>query len=123
MNAYQRGNRDGLLAFAAWAREMADVYRKETDRRTDLQMRTMDDNVREEIRKYIGTMLWQITAFQHAAREAERMAEALPMDPEEVEPYKPSWVGDSRGYDQARENPPVVVDGVTISVVRREHDE
>ena len=52
-----------------------------------------------------------------------RMAEALPMDPEEVEPYKPSWVGDSRGYDQARENPPVVVDGVTISVVRREHDE
>ena len=83
MTPYQRGNRDGLLAFAAWAREMADVYRKETDRRTDIQMRTMDDNVREEMRQYIGTMLWQITAFQHAAREAERMAEALPCDPEE----------------------------------------
>ena len=35
---------------------------------------------------------------------------------QEVDSYKPSWVGDSRGYDQARENPPVVVDGVTISV-------
>ena len=52
------------------------------------------------------------------AKEAERMAQALPMDPEEAEWYKPSWVGDSRGYDQARENPPVVVDGVTISAVR-----
>ena len=123
MNAYQRGNRDGLLGFAVWAREMAEVCRKEANRRTDLQMRTLDDGVREQAGHLVGTMLWQVAAFQRAAKEAERMAQALPMDPEEVEPYKPSWVGDSRGYDQARENPPVVVDGVTISAVRREHDE
>ncbi len=42
---------------------------------------------------------------------------------EMVNRYRPSWFADSRGYDQARKNPPVVVDGVTISVVRREHDE
>ena len=32
--------------------------------------------------------------------------------------YRPSWFTDSRGYDQARENPPVVVNGVVISAVR-----
>ncbi len=38
----------------------------------------------------------------------------------EREAYKPSWFADSRGYDQARQNPPIVVDGVTISLVRRQ---
>jgi len=40
-----------------------------------------------------------------------------------VSRHRPSWFADSRGYDQARENPPVHVGSVTISVVRREHDE
>ena len=46
------------------------------------------------------------------------IAEIKRLNTENREPYKPSWVGDSRGYDQARENPPVVVDGVVISAVR-----
>lgn len=42
---------------------------------------------------------------------------------EMVSRYRPSWFGDSRGYDEARENPPLHVGSVTISAVRREHDE
>ncbi len=84
MTPYQRGNRDGLLGFAVWAREMAEVCRKEADRRTDLQMRTLDDGVREQAGRLVGTMLWQVAAFQRAAREAERLAEALPCDPEDA---------------------------------------
>lgn len=36
----------------------------------------------------------------------------------EREAYKPSWFADSRGYDQARENPSVHVGGVTIAAIR-----
>lgn len=32
MNADQRGNRDGLLAFAAWAKAQADLHEREVER-------------------------------------------------------------------------------------------
>ena len=79
---YQRGNRDGLLSFAAWAREMAEVCRAEADRRTELQMRSLDTRIVEQAGRLVGTMLWQVDAYKRAAQEAERMAEALPLDPE-----------------------------------------
>lgn len=123
MNAYQRGNRDGLLAFAAWAREAANIEWRESEWCKGQELASENDRQRHGARSIGTAALRRMAIYNSVAREAERMAQALPMDPEEVEAYKPSWVGDSRGYDQARENPPVVVDGVTISVVRREHDE
>lgn len=85
MTPYQRGNRDGLLSFAAWAREMAEVCRAEADRRTELQMRSLDDRIVEQAGRLVSTMLWQVDAYKRAAQEAERMAEALPLDPEGLE--------------------------------------
>lgn len=49
--------------------------------------------------------------------KAERAVQVLPMDPKVAGPYRPSWFGDSRGYDQSRENPPTRIGEVTISVV------
>jgi hypothetical protein len=118
MNAYQRGNRDGLLAFAAWAKAQADLQEREVERVAPAMEGWKNEIQRRAAEQISTNALRQMVAFHYVAREAERMAQALPMDPEEVEPYKPSWVGDSRGYDQARENPPVLVAGVTISVVR-----
>ena len=123
MNAYQRGNRDGLLALAAWAKAQADLHGHEVERVAPAQLGWKNETQRRAAEQISTNALRRMVVYREAAKEAERLAQALPMDPEEVEPYKPSWVGDSRGYDQARENPPVVIDGVTISVVRREHDE
>lgn len=120
MNAYQRGNRDGLLAFAAWAREAANIEWRENEWCKEQELASENDRQRHGARSIGTAALRRMAIYNSVVREAERMAQALPMDPEEVEAYKPSWVGDSRGYDQARQNPPVVVDGVTISVVRRE---
>jgi hypothetical protein len=118
MTPYQRGNRDGLLAFAAWAKAQADLQEREVERVAPAMEAWRNEIQRRAAEQISKNALRRMAAYNEVVKEAERMAEALPMDPEEVEPYKPSWVGDSRGYDQARENPPVVIDGVTISAVR-----
>lgn len=83
MNAYQRGNRDGLLAFAAWARSQADLHEKEVKRcapameswRNEVQRRAAD-----QISQTARRNMWM---YRSVAEDAERMAQALPMDPEE----------------------------------------
>ncbi len=40
MNSYQRGNRDGLLSFAAFAKKQADIYGDDIAKRAEQQLKT-----------------------------------------------------------------------------------
>jgi len=83
MNAYQRGNRDGLLAFAAWAKAQADLQGREVERVAPA-MEAWRNEVQRRAAEQISTnALRRMVAYNEVAREAERMAQALPMDPEE----------------------------------------
>jgi hypothetical protein len=83
MTPYQRGNRDGLLAFAAWARQQADLQDREVERVAPAMEAWRNEIQRRAAEQISMNALRQMVAFRYVAKEAERMAEALPMDPEE----------------------------------------
>ena len=83
MNAYQRGNRDGLLALAAWAREAANAERRESEWCKEVEIASENDRQRRGAHN-IGTLaLRRMAIYNSVVCEAERMAQALPCDPEE----------------------------------------
>jgi hypothetical protein len=80
LTPYQRGNRDGLLALAKWADEMENLYKKDYEK--------ISGNI--EINSLTG-LRYEMTAraslhksitFREVARQARRLSEALPLDPE-----------------------------------------
>ena len=82
MNAYQRGNRDGLLSFAAFAKKQAAIYGDDVAKRTDQQMRSLNDRTVRQAGELAQKSLLQMVVWNEAAAEAERMAQALPEDSE-----------------------------------------
>lgn len=81
-DAYQRGNRDGLLAFAAWAEGQATTWGDEVERCT----RVLDspvNRIQERAAKHLEQhALVRMVAYRDAADHARRMADRLPLDPE-----------------------------------------
>jgi hypothetical protein len=84
VNAYQRGNRDGLLSFAAFAKKQADIYGDDIAKRADQQLKTRDERVQRQAAELAKTSMLRMVVWQEAAAEAERMAQALPEDSEEA---------------------------------------
>ena len=82
MNAYQRGNRDGLLSFAAFAKKQAAIYGDDVAKRTDQQMRSLNDRTVRQAGELAQKSLLQMVVWNEVAAEAERMAQALPEDSE-----------------------------------------
>jgi len=82
-DAYQRGNRDGLLSFAAWANVQADQSFEEVERCARV-LRNPVNGVQENAARAIerGSM-HRMLAYRAAADHAHRMSEALPIDPED----------------------------------------
>ena len=80
MNAYQRGNRDGLLSFAVTLDELAAMWQEDAKK--------LDTNVKKlsaptEIQKMtVSNALFRAAAYREAASRARRAAESLPYDPE-----------------------------------------
>lgn len=86
MTPYQRGNRDGLLNLAANLRENAAQHRAEAERmkvhreRPGLRMDT-----HRAIQRLLENAVMREQVLLDSARLADRLSEALPMDPETVE--------------------------------------
>lgn len=83
MTPYQRGNRDGLLALAAWAKAQADLHGHEVERVAPAQLGWKNETQRRAAEQISTNALRRMVVYREAAKEAERMAQALPMDPEE----------------------------------------
>jgi hypothetical protein len=83
MTPYQRGNRDGLRAFAAWARQQADLYGQEVERFAAIEHAPANEVQRHAAQHLSTNALRRMVAYNEVAKEAERMAQALPCDPEE----------------------------------------
>lgn len=80
MDTYQRGNRDGLLALAKWADDMAKVHKVDYEQIQEGISRNSLTALR-----YEGTVTRSIIrseVYRDIAAYARRMAEALPIDPE-----------------------------------------
>ena len=75
-DAYQRGNRDGLLSFANHLRDQAALYEAECSR---VRAYRPGSYAHELVNR---TRLVQITLLRDLETAARRAAEALPMDPE-----------------------------------------
>jgi hypothetical protein len=84
MTPYQRGNRDGLLAFAAWARQAANTEGREVEMCERIELAATSDVQRRGARNIGTNHVRRMAVYNTVAREAERMAEALPCDPEET---------------------------------------
>lgn len=86
MTPYQRGNRDGLRNVAALLREHAGLHRAEAERmkvhreRPGLRMDT-----HRTIQRLLENAVMREQDYLTAADLAERLAEALPDDPEAPE--------------------------------------
>lgn len=80
MDSYQRGNRDGLLALAKWAEDMANVCRVDYDKMQESISRNSLTALRYEMT--LNTSLLRAETYRNVAAYAKRMAEALPIDPE-----------------------------------------
>ena len=83
MNAYQRGNRDGLLSFAKWAREMADLHGAEVQKMAGIVRNPVTSNQKHAASRIEQQSLVRMVAFHDAAVKAEAMANALPVDEQE----------------------------------------
>jgi hypothetical protein len=83
MNAYQRGNRDGLLALAAWAKAQADLNGQEVERVAPATLHWKNEIQRRAAEQISTNALRRMVVYNEVAKEAERMAQALPCDPEE----------------------------------------
>jgi hypothetical protein len=82
MTPYQRGNRDGLLGMAAVARQRAEAHYAEAAR-CDAVLDAPANGVQANAARHLrAPALWRGRVWEEAAREAERMAEAMPEDPE-----------------------------------------
>lgn len=80
LTAYQRGNRDGLLALAIWAEEQAKIY--------DVDYKNMKEKIvnmnRLTYDLAVTHSLIRAETYRSIAHHARRMAESLPIDPEET---------------------------------------
>lgn len=83
MTPYQRGNRDGLLAFVAWARRQADLHGAEVGRLAAVEHAPVNEVQRHAAQHLHISALRRMVVYNEVAKEAERMAQALPCDPEE----------------------------------------
>jgi hypothetical protein len=84
MTPYQRGNRDGLLAFAAWARQAANTEGREVERCAAVELAPVNETQRRAAQNISTNAVRRMAVYNAVAREAERMAQALPCDPEET---------------------------------------
>ena len=84
-SAYQRGNRDGLLAFAAWAKSQADLHGADVARCEKVLQNPVNQVQANAAQRIEQNALVRMTAFNQAAEQALRMAESLPLDPESQE--------------------------------------
>lgn len=75
MTAYQRGNRDGLLAFATWCDAQAEAARE--------QEAWWSTKYGLSAQRTVDVESGRASAFAEAAQQARKAAEALPEDPEE----------------------------------------
>ncbi len=81
LTVYQRGNRDGLLALAKWADEMAALHRNEYEKISSNMTANSLSGLRYEMTASIS--LYRSQAYKDMATHARRMSESLPIDPEE----------------------------------------
>lgn len=80
LTPYQRGNRDGLLALAAWADEQAKLYRLDYEKMSDNIGKNSLSGLRYDM--LVNNNLARVEVYSTIASHARRMAEALPIDPE-----------------------------------------
>jgi hypothetical protein len=85
MTPYQRGNRDGLLAFAAWARQQANLHGAEVEKCAAIELAPVNEVQRKAAQNVSTNAVRRMAVYDAVARKAERMAKALPLDPEEAE--------------------------------------
>lgn len=83
LDAYQRGNRDGLLAFAAWAEAQADVYGTEAEKCAKVLQNPVNRIQQNAAGRIEANSLTKMITFRDAAKRARLMADRLPIDPEE----------------------------------------
>ena len=83
LDAYQRGNRDGLLAFAAWAEAQSEIYGTEVERCAKVLQNPVNRVQQNAAGRIEANSLTKMIAFRDAAKHARQMAEQLPMDPKE----------------------------------------
>lgn len=80
MDAYQRGNRDGLISLSIWAEEQARIYKADYEKKSELVNLNSLTGLRYEMT--VSRSLVISTAYKDIAAHAKKMAEALPIDPE-----------------------------------------
>jgi hypothetical protein len=85
MTPYQRGNRDALLQFAHVAATRAEAHRAEVDRCNAVLTNLVNAVQVNAARVLQPAAVWRMQAWLDAAALAERMAEAMPEDPESTE--------------------------------------
>jgi hypothetical protein len=80
LTPYQRGNRDGLLALAKWADEMEVLYKKDYEKISS----NIEANSLTELRYEMTARasIHKSMVYKDVARQARRLSEALPLDPE-----------------------------------------
>ena len=84
INTYQRGNRDGLLALAAWADWQAAVWMAEVERCSKVLQNPVNQ-VQERAARHIEShALEKSTTYRQVAIHARLMSDRLPIDPEET---------------------------------------
>jgi hypothetical protein len=84
LNAYQRGNRDGLLSFANTLDAEAEVYASSAaDYEAKLEAGPFANSVQH--RNVLVQDLRLVYKIREIAKMARRAAEALPLDPENPE--------------------------------------
>ena len=85
MTPYQRGNRDGLLWLASVAAAKAETYRAEADRCDRVLANPVNRAQANAARVLHPWAVARMAAWLDVAAEAERMAAAMPEDPEHPE--------------------------------------
>lgn len=78
---YQRGNRDGLIALAKWAESQALIYQKDYQKFQDHLGKNSLSGLRYEMT--VTHSLIREESYRTIASQARRMAESLPIDPDE----------------------------------------
>lgn len=82
LNAYQRGNRDGLIALAKWADSQAKIQRKDYEKFQEHIGKNSLTGLRYEMTATHS--LIREETYRTIANQARRMAESLPIDPTEL---------------------------------------
>ena len=84
LTAYQRGNRDGLMSFYAWALKMCEQTKEEAHK---LELKACENGALERagVRQSIISLRYKAQAYHEAAEKALRMSKSLPIDPQEQE--------------------------------------